>query len=123
MVPAARKSSKAMCYKLMGYFTTTASLQAAVMYLVKHGDPGLPLVLSAKTRGFYDVIFKILYLAKFHAQMAIGVVHIIQERLRAVGKSSDDIKRVCICTQDVIHPEQRQSLERGIRGLCAILYL
>jgi 2-methylcitrate dehydratase len=27
-------------------------------YLVKRGEPGFPLVLSAKTWGFYEVLFK-----------------------------------------------------------------
>jgi 2-methylcitrate dehydratase len=85
-------------------------------YLVKCGEPGLPSVLSAKMWGFYDglfqghpygsylmaiVLFNILYLAEFHAQTAIEAVHIIHKRLRALGKSSDDIKSVHICTQEV----------------------
>jgi 2-methylcitrate dehydratase len=91
-------------------------------YLVKRGEPGLPSVLSAKTWGFYDVLFqgrpftfqrpygayvmenvlfKISYPAEFHAQTAVEAAHIIHERLRALGnKSSDDIKSVRIRTQE-----------------------
>jgi 2-methylcitrate dehydratase len=86
-------------------------------YLIKHGELGLPSVLSAKTWGFYDglfqgcpygaylmaiVLFNILYPAKFHTQMAVEAAHIIHERLRALGKSSDDIKSVHIRTQEVV---------------------
>ena len=43
-----------------------------------------------------NVLFKILYPAEFHAQMAVEAVHIIHARLRTLGKSSDDIKSVRI---------------------------
>ncbi|KAF8135663.1 MmgE/PrpD family-domain-containing protein [Boletus edulis] len=77
--------------------------------LVKKGELGLPSVLTAKTWGFYDVLFKgkpfefqipfgsyimenvlfkISYPAEFHAQTA------------SLGKSSDDIKSVRIRTQE-----------------------
>jgi 2-methylcitrate dehydratase len=44
-----------------------------------------------------NVLFKISYPAEFHAQTAVEATHIVHERLRALGKSSDDIKSVCIC--------------------------
>jgi 2-methylcitrate dehydratase len=90
-------------------------------YLVKRGEPGLPSVLTAKTWGFYDVLFKgcpfefqrpygsyvmenvlfkISYPAEFHAQTAVEAAHIVHERLKALGKSSDDIKSVRIRTQE-----------------------
>jgi 2-methylcitrate dehydratase len=90
-------------------------------YLVKRGEPGLPSVLSAKTWGFYDVLFngrpfefqrpyrsyvmenvlfKISYPAEFHAQTAVEAAHIVHEKLKALGKSSDDIKSVRIRTQE-----------------------
>jgi len=90
-------------------------------YLVKRGEPGLPSVLTAKTWGFYDVLFKgrpfefqrpygsyvmenvlfkISYPAEFHAQTAVEAAHIVHERLKARGKSSDDIKSVRIRTQE-----------------------
>ena len=106
----------------------------------EHQDVGLlRCALPGPPNGAYvmvNVLFKISYRAEFHTQMAIEAVHIIHERLRVVGKLSNDIKSVCICTQEVaicstmtfkvqhvIHPEQWQSLERGIRGSRAILYL
>jgi len=90
-------------------------------YLVKRGEPGLPSVLTAKTWGFYDVLFKgrpfqfqrpygsyvmenvlfkISYPAEFHAQTAVEAAHILHEQLKARGKSSDDIKSVRIRTQE-----------------------
>ena len=90
-------------------------------YLVKRGEPGLPSVLTAKTWGFYDVLFKgrpfefqrpygsyvmenvlfkISYPAEFHAQTAVEAAHIVHEGLKARGKSSDDIKSVRIRTQE-----------------------
>jgi 2-methylcitrate dehydratase len=90
-------------------------------YLVKRGEPGLPSVLTAKTWGFYDVLFKgrpfefqrpygsyvmenvlfkISYPAEFHAQTAVEAAHIVNENLKARGKSSDDIKSVRIRTQE-----------------------
>ncbi|KAF8274463.1 MmgE/PrpD family-domain-containing protein [Lactarius quietus] len=90
-------------------------------YLVKKGEPGLPSVLTAKTWGFYDVLFKgkpfefqrpfgsyvmenvlfkISYPAEFHAQTAVEAAHIVHERLKALGKTPDDIKSVRIRTQE-----------------------
>ena len=90
-------------------------------YLVKCGEPGLPSVLTAKMWGFYDVLFKgrpfefqrpygsyvmenvlfkISYPAEFHAQTAVEAAHIVHERLKALGKSSDDIRSIRIRTQE-----------------------
>ena len=33
-----------------------------IAYLVKKGERGMPSVLTAKTWGFYDVLFKVRYL-------------------------------------------------------------
>jgi 2-methylcitrate dehydratase len=89
--------------------------------LVKKGEMGLPSVLTAKTWGFYDVLFKgkpfefqrpfgsyvmenvlfkISYPAEFHAQTAVEAAHIIHNKLKAMGKTSDDIKSVRIRTQE-----------------------
>jgi 2-methylcitrate dehydratase len=78
-------------------------------------------VLTAKTWGFYDVLFKgrpfafqrplaayvmenvlfkISYPAEFHAQTAVEAAHVVHERLGALGRSSDDIKSVRIRTQE-----------------------
>lgn len=90
-------------------------------YLVKRGEMGLPSVLSAKTWGFYDVLFKgkpfefqrpygsyimenvlfkISFPAEFHAQTAVEAAHILHNKLKELGKSSDDIKHVKIRTQE-----------------------
>jgi 2-methylcitrate dehydratase len=89
--------------------------------LVKKGEMGLPSVLTAKTWGFYDVLFKgkpfefqrpfgsyvmenvlfkISYPAEFHAQTAVEAAHIIHNKLKAMGKTSDDIRSVRIRTQE-----------------------
>jgi len=82
---------------------------------------GIPTVLTAKTWGFYDVLFKgnefkfqrpygsyimenvlfkISFPAEFHAQTAAEAAHIIHKQLKDAGKSSDDIKHVKIRTQE-----------------------
>jgi 2-methylcitrate dehydratase len=43
-----------------------------------------------------NVLFKISYPAEFHAQTAVEAAHIMHERLKGLGKSSDDIKSVRI---------------------------
>ncbi|KAI0785628.1 2-methylcitrate dehydratase [Abortiporus biennis] len=89
--------------------------------LVKKGEKGMPSVLTAKTWGFYDVLFKgkpfefqspytsyimenvlfkISYPAEFHAQTAVEAAHIIHAKLKSLGKSSDDIKSIRIRTQE-----------------------
>ncbi|KAF8829083.1 hypothetical protein HHX47_DHR3000487 [Lentinula edodes] len=89
--------------------------------LVKKGEKGLPSVLTAKTWGFYDVLFKgkpfefqipygsyvmenvlfkISYPAEFHAQTAVEAAHIIHAKLKETGKTAEDIKSVRIRTQE-----------------------
>ncbi|KIY74416.1 2-methylcitrate dehydratase [Cylindrobasidium torrendii FP15055 ss-10] len=89
--------------------------------LVKKGEKGLPSVLTAKTWGFYDVLFKgkpfefqrpftsyimenvlfkISYPAEFHAQTAVEAAHIVHSKLKALGKTSEDIKSIRIRTQE-----------------------
>jgi len=89
--------------------------------LVKKGEKGMPSVLTAKTWGFYDVLFKskpfefqlpygsyimenvlfkISYPAEFHAQTAVEAAHILHDKLKSLGKSSDDIKSIRIRTQE-----------------------
>ncbi|EAU91641.2 2-methylcitrate dehydratase [Coprinopsis cinerea okayama7 len=89
--------------------------------LVKKGEKGLPSVLTAKTWGFYDVVFKgkpfqfqrpygsyimenvlfkISFPAEFHAQTAVEAAYIIHNKLKEMGKTSDDIKSVRIRTQE-----------------------
>jgi len=88
---------------------------------VQKGEIGLPSVLTAKTWGFYDVLFKgkpfefqrpygeyimqnvlfkISYPAEFHAQTAVEAAHILYGKLNAIGKSAADIKSVVIRTQE-----------------------
>jgi 2-methylcitrate dehydratase len=47
-----------------------------------------------------NVLFKISYPAEFHAQTAVEAAYILHDRLKAMGKSSDDIKSVNIRTQE-----------------------
>ncbi len=89
--------------------------------IAKTGEMGYPSVLSAKTWGFYDVLFKgqpfkfqrpygsyvmehvlfkISYPAEFHSQTAVECAMEIHERLKASGKRADDIKRVTIRTHE-----------------------
>ncbi|KAG8970363.1 ATP-binding cassette transporter CGR1 [Tulasnella sp. 419] len=89
--------------------------------LVQKGEMGLPSVLTAKTWGFYDVLFKgkpfefqrpygsyvmenvlfkISYPAEFHAQTAVEAAHTVHNKLKELGKTSDDIKSVRIRTQE-----------------------
>ncbi|GAA5849160.1 hypothetical protein JCM9279_005807 [Rhodotorula babjevae] len=88
---------------------------------VKRGQMGIPTVLTAKTWGFYDVLFKgkefqfqrpygsyimenvlfkISFPAEFHAQTAAEAAHVLHKQLKDMGKSSDDIKHVQIRTQE-----------------------
>ncbi|GAA5923464.1 hypothetical protein JCM1841_001525 [Sporobolomyces salmonicolor] len=88
---------------------------------VKRGQMGIPTVLTAKTWGFYDVLFKgnefkfqrpygsyimenvlfkISFPAEFHAQTAAEAAHVLHKQLKDMGKSSDDIKHVKIRTQE-----------------------
>ncbi|KAJ3543148.1 hypothetical protein NMY22_g3247 [Coprinellus aureogranulatus] len=90
-------------------------------YLVKKGEKGIPTVLTAKTWGFYDVLFKgkpfefqrpygsyimenvlfkISFPAEFHAQTAVEAAHIVHKKLKELGKTAEDIKSVRIRTQE-----------------------
>ncbi|KAG8927472.1 ATP-binding cassette transporter CGR1 [Tulasnella sp. 417] len=89
--------------------------------LVQKGEIGLPSVLTAKTWGFYDVLFKgkpfqfqrpygsyvmenvlfkISFPAEFHAQTAVEAAVTVHKKLAEMGKTSDDIKSVRIRTQE-----------------------
>ncbi|GJJ06346.1 ATP-binding cassette transporter CGR1 [Clathrus columnatus] len=89
--------------------------------LVQRGQGGLPSVLTAKTWGFYDVLFKgesfkfqrpygsyimenvlfkISYPAEFHAQTAVEAAHTLYDRLKTMGKTAEDIKSIRIRTQE-----------------------
>ncbi len=89
--------------------------------IAKTGEMGYPSVLSAKTWGFYDVLFKgqpfkfqrpygsyvmenvlfkISFPAEFHSQTAVECAMDIHQKLKAAGKSSDDIARITIRTHE-----------------------
>ena len=89
--------------------------------IARTGEMGYPSVLSAKTWGFYDVLFKgqpfkfqrgygsyvmenvlfkISYPAEFHSQTAVEASMQLHERLRAMGTSADDIEHIRVRTHE-----------------------
>ena len=89
--------------------------------IAKTGEMGYPSVLSAKTWGFYDVLFKgnpfkfqreygsyvmenvlfkISFPAEFHSQTAVEAAMTIHGQLKAKGKSSNDISKITIRTHE-----------------------
>lgn len=82
---------------------------------VLRGEQGMPSVLSTPTWGFYDVnfggkpfkfqrpygsyvmenvLFKVSYPAEFHSQTAIEAAKRLNEKLKAMGKTAEDIDEV-----------------------------
>ena len=89
--------------------------------IARTGEMGYPSALSAKTWGFYDVMFKgkafefqrpygsyvrenvlfnLSFPAEFHAQTAVEAALTIHRKMRALGKTADDIKRITIRTHE-----------------------
>mgnify|MGYP001161527717 CR=1 FL=1 len=89
--------------------------------IAKTGEMGYPSVLTAKTWGFYDVLFrgkpfrfqrpfgsyvmeqvlfKISFPAEFHSQTAVECAMQIHAELRKLKKSAEDIKRITIRTHE-----------------------
>ncbi|BBU29018.1 2-methylcitrate dehydratase [Burkholderia sp. THE68] len=89
--------------------------------IAKTGEMGYPSVLTAKTWGFYDVLFKgnaftferpygsyvmenvlfkIAFPAEFHAQTAVEAAMTLHGKLKEAGKSVDDIRRITIRTHE-----------------------
>ncbi|MFM0171479.1 bifunctional 2-methylcitrate dehydratase/aconitate hydratase [Paraburkholderia sediminicola] len=89
--------------------------------IAKTGEMGYPSVLTAKTWGFYDVLFKgnafrfqrpygsyvmenvlfkISFPAEFHAQTAVEAAMKLHAQLNAAGRSVDDISKITIRTQE-----------------------
>jgi 2-methylcitrate dehydratase len=89
--------------------------------IAKTGEMGYPSVLSAKTWGFYDVLFKgqpfkfqrpygsyvmenvlfkISFPAEFHSQTAVECAMDIHKLLAQKGKSAEDIKQITIRTHE-----------------------
>ena len=89
--------------------------------IAKTGEMGYPSVLSARTWGFYDVLFKgkkfrfqrpfgsyvmenvlfkISYPAEFHSQTAVECAMDIHAELKKLGKKPEGIKRITIRTHE-----------------------
>jgi len=89
--------------------------------IAKTGEMGYPSVLTAKTWGFYDVLFKgqpfkfqrpygsyvmenvlfkISFPAEFHSQTAVEAAMSLHRQLAAMGKSAEDIASVSIRTHE-----------------------
>lgn len=92
-----------------------------LVLMAKVGEMGYPSALTAKTWGFYDVLFKgqpfkfqrpygsyvmenilfkISFPAEFHAQTAVEAAMQIHRQMRDAGKSAREIKRVIIRTHE-----------------------
>ncbi len=89
--------------------------------IAKTGEMGYPSVLTAKTWGFYDVLFKghafkfqrpygsyvmehvlfkISFPAEFHSQTAVEAAMTIHGELARLGKGADDVKKITIRTHE-----------------------
>jgi len=87
--------------------------------IAKTGEMGYPSVLSAKTWGFYDVLFKgkpfkfqrsygsyvmehilfkISFPAEFHSQTAVEAAMTLHGQLNNLGKTAADVKKITIRT-------------------------
>ena len=98
---------------------TSRAVRLALM--AKTGEMGYPSALSAKTWGFYDVLFKgkpftfqrpygsyvmenvlfkIAFPAEFHSQTAVEAAMTLHGQLAQAGKSVADIKQITIRTHE-----------------------
>src|ERR1700704_438734 len=98
---------------------TSRAVRLALM--VVKGEMGYPSVLTAKTWGFYDVLFKgqpfkfqrpfgsyvmehvlfkISFPAEFHAQTAVECALQIFQQMKSRGKTAEDIKKIQIRTHE-----------------------
>jgi 2-methylcitrate dehydratase len=89
--------------------------------IAKTGEMGYPSVLTAKTWGFYDVLFKgqpfrfqrpygsyvmenilfkISFPAEFHSQTAVEAAMALHGRLKALGRSVEEIEAITIRTHE-----------------------
>ena len=89
--------------------------------IAKTGEMGYPSVLTAKTWGFYDVLFKgnefkfqrpygsyvmenvlfkISFPAEFHSQTAVEAAMTLNARLQQTGKRAEDIRKITIRTHE-----------------------
>ena len=98
---------------------TSRAVRLALM--AKTGEMGYPSVLSAKTWGFYDVLFKgkefefqrpygsyvmenvlfkISFPAEFHSQTAVEAAMLLHEQLKVAKKGIEDIEKIVIRTHE-----------------------
>jgi 2-methylcitrate dehydratase len=98
---------------------TSRALRLAL--IAKTGEMGYPSVLSAKTWGFYDVLFKgkefkfqrpygsyvmenvlfkISFPAEFHSQTAVEAAMLLHAQLAKAGKSIEDIEKITVRTHE-----------------------
>ncbi|HJV85493.1 MAG TPA: bifunctional 2-methylcitrate dehydratase/aconitate hydratase [Noviherbaspirillum sp.] len=98
---------------------TSRAVRLALM--ARTGEMGYPSVLTAKTWGFYDVLFKgqpfkfqrdyasyvmenilfkISFPAEFHAQTAVEAAMTLHEQLTQAGRQVDDIAKITIRTHE-----------------------
>jgi 2-methylcitrate dehydratase len=98
---------------------TSRAVRLAIFSL--KGEMGIPGVLTAKGWGFYDaifkgnefkfqrpygsyvmehVLFKISFPAEFHSQTAVECAMTLHNKLKDMGKSADDIKKITIRTHE-----------------------
>jgi 2-methylcitrate dehydratase len=89
--------------------------------IARTGEMGYPSVLTAKTWGFYDVLFKgnafkfqrpygsyvmehvlfkISFPAEFHSQTAVEAAMQVNEELLRIGKTAEDIRKITIRTHE-----------------------
>ncbi len=89
--------------------------------IAQTGEMGYPSALTAKTWGFYDVLFKgrpfqfqrpygtyvsenvlfkISFPAEFHSQTAVEAAFTLHQQLQAAGKTVEDIARITIRTHE-----------------------
>ncbi len=89
--------------------------------IAKTGEMGYPSVLTAKTWGFYDVLFKgnefrfqrpygayvmenvlfkISFPAEFHSQTAVEAAMTLHSKLAETGKRAEDIRKITIRTHE-----------------------
>ncbi|MDE9429392.1 bifunctional 2-methylcitrate dehydratase/aconitate hydratase [Xenorhabdus bovienii] len=89
--------------------------------IAQKGEMGYPSVLTAKTWGFYDVLFngqpfkfqrpygayvmenvlfKIAFPAEFHSQTAVEAAMTLHQQLKAAGKQVEDIAQITIRTHE-----------------------
>ncbi|HUH59771.1 MAG TPA: bifunctional 2-methylcitrate dehydratase/aconitate hydratase [Candidimonas sp.] len=98
---------------------TSRAVRLALM--ARTGEMGYPSVLTAKTWGFYDVLFqgkpfkfqrpygsyvmenilfKISFPAEFHSQTAVECAMTLHQTLQAIGRNYADIRKITIRTHE-----------------------